>query len=176
MHALLAHARLMADYNQWINTRLYAAAAELPTPAADAGLDWGLYNLGNLLATGRGLPANQAQALACYEKAAQMGHAKSMNLYGRYLEHGIATAPSPVRAVRWYRRSAEAGDFRGMFSLAMVLAERGELVEAGAWLEKAKVEGNLNFLRSALVTLQGAGPALMAFAQRYAQELERRET
>ena len=30
MHALLAHARLMADYNQWINTRLYAAAAELP--------------------------------------------------------------------------------------------------------------------------------------------------
>ena len=30
MHALLAQARLMADYNQWINTRLYAAAAELP--------------------------------------------------------------------------------------------------------------------------------------------------
>lgn len=28
--------------------------------AADAGLDWGLYNLGNLLATGRGIPANQA--------------------------------------------------------------------------------------------------------------------
>lgn len=30
MHALLAHARLMADYNQWINARFYAAAAELP--------------------------------------------------------------------------------------------------------------------------------------------------
>jgi len=143
--------------------------------AADAGLDWGLYNLGNLLATGRGLPANQAQALTCYEKAAQMGHAKSMNLYGRYLEHGIATAPSPVRAVRWYRRSAEAGDFRGMFSLAMVLTERGEIAEAGTWLEKAKVEGNLNFLRSALVTLQGGGPVLMAFAGSYAEELARRE-
>ena len=46
------------------------------------------------------LPANQAQALMCYEKAAQMGHAKSMNLYGRYLEQGIATAPSPARAVQ----------------------------------------------------------------------------
>jgi uncharacterized protein len=142
--------------------------------AADAGLDWGLYNLGNLLATGRGLPANQAQALHCYEKAAQMGHAKSMNLYGRYLEHGIATAPSPVRAVRWYRRSAEAGDFRGMFSLAMVLAERGDMAEAGAWLERARVEGNLNFLRTALVTLQGAGPVMTAFAQQYAEEIERR--
>ena len=114
-----------------------------PCRRCRAGL--GLYNLGNLLATGRGLPANQAQALHCYEKAAQMGHAKSMNLYGRYLEHGIATAPSPVRAVRWYRRSAEAGDFRGMFSLAMVLAERGDMAEAGAWLERARVEGNLNF-------------------------------
>ncbi len=143
--------------------------------AADAGLDWGLYNLGNLLATGRGLPADQAQALNCYEKAAQMGHAKSMNLYGRYLEHGIATAPSPVRAVRWYRRSAEAGDFRGMFSLAMVLVERGQVGEAAPWLERARIEGNMNFLRAALVTLQGAGPVLMSFAGRYAEEIERRE-
>ncbi|MEW9681665.1 tetratricopeptide repeat protein [Pseudomonas sp. TE50-2] len=143
--------------------------------AADAGLDWGMYNLANLLATGRGVAANQSQALMCYEKAAQLGHAKSMNLYGRYLEQGIATAASPVRAMRWYRRSAEAGDFRGMFSLALVLVERGQIAEAGPWLDRARVEGNLNFLRSALVTLQGAGPALMAFAARYAEEIERRE-
>ncbi|WP_060511390.1 tetratricopeptide repeat protein [Pseudomonas sp. NBRC 111124] len=142
--------------------------------AADAGLDWGLYNLGNLLATGRGVPANQAQALMCYEQAAQLGHAKSMNLYGRYLEQGIATAPSPARAVRWYRRSAEAGDFRGMFSLALVLVERGQVAEAVPWLERARVEGNLNFLRAALVTLQGAGPVFMAFAARYAEEIEQR--
>ena len=143
--------------------------------AADAGLAWGLYNLGNLLATGRGVPAHQAQALMCYEKAAQQWHAKSMNLYGRYLEQGIATAPSPARAVRWYRRSAEAGDFRGMFSLGLVLVERGQVAEAAPWLERARVEGNLNFLRAALVTLQGAGPVLMAFAARYAEEIERRE-
>ncbi|QXH46043.1 sel1 repeat family protein [Pseudomonas xanthosomatis] len=143
--------------------------------AADAGLDWGMYNLGNLLATGRGVPANQAQALACYEQGAQLGHAKSMNLYGRYLEQGIATSASPARAVRWYRRSAEAGDFRGMFSLALVLLERGEVAEAAPWLERAREEGNLNFLRSALATLQGAGPSLMSFAQRYAEEIERRD-
>ncbi|MDF9617439.1 tetratricopeptide repeat protein [Pseudomonas entomophila] len=144
--------------------------------AADAGLDWGMYNLGNLLATGRGVPADQFQALACYEKAAHQGHAKSMNLYGRYLEQGIATTASPARAVRWYRRSAEAGDFRGMFSLALVLVERGEVAEAGPWLDRARVEGNLSFLRSALVTLQGAGPVLTTFAARYAEEIEQRGT
>lgn len=159
----------------WGGASNLAQAAIHYAQAADAGLDWGLYNLGNLLATGRGVPADQAQALACYEKAAQLGHAKSMNLYGRYLEQGIATAPSPARAVRWYRRSAEAGDFRGMFSLAMVLIERGQMHEAGPWLERARVEGNHNFLRSALATLLGAGPLLAEHAAAYAAELEMRE-
>ncbi|AGZ36904.1 MULTISPECIES: tetratricopeptide repeat protein [Pseudomonas] len=143
--------------------------------AADAGLDWGLYNLGNLLATGRGVAVNQAQALACYEKAAHLGHAKSMNLLGRYLEHGIATAPSPVRAVRWYRRSAEAGDFRGMFSLALVLFERGENQEALRWIELARAQGNVPFLRSSLNTLRSAGPSMAAVADGYAQEIQLRE-
>ena len=29
MHALLAHARLMADYNQWINTRLVCGGGRI---------------------------------------------------------------------------------------------------------------------------------------------------
>lgn len=44
-----------------------------------------------------------------------------------------------------------------MFSLAMVLVERGQVADAAPWLERARVEGNMNFLRSALVTLQGRG-------------------
>ncbi|WP_194788988.1 tetratricopeptide repeat protein [Pseudomonas sp. UFMG81] len=152
-----------------------AQAAVHYARAADAGLDWGLYNLGNLFATGRGVGMDQSQALACYEKAAQQGHAKSMNLYGRYLEQGIATAASPVRAVRWYRRSAEAGDFRGMFSLAMVLVERGQVAEAAPWFERARVQGNLNFLRSSVRTLLAGGPLLAGLAANYARELEHRE-
>jgi hypothetical protein len=53
-----------------------------------------------------------------------------------------------------------------MFSLALVLVERGQVAEAGPWLERARVEGNMNFLRAALVTLQKAGPMFMAFATR----------
>ncbi len=151
-----------------------AQAAIHYAQAADTGLDWGMYNLGNLLSTGRGVPQNQAQALACYEKAAQLGHAKSMNLYGRYLEQGIATAASPARAVRWYRRSAEAGDCRGMFSLAMVLVERGEVAEALTWLGHARTSGNVNFLRSSVRTLSGAGEVLAGAAADYCAELERR--
>ena len=56
--------------------------------AADTGLDWGLYNLGNLLATGRGVVQDQYAAFALYREAAHLGHAKSMNLLGRYLEDG----------------------------------------------------------------------------------------
>ncbi|MDF0730284.1 tetratricopeptide repeat protein [Pseudomonas entomophila] len=149
-------------------------AAQHYQRAALAGLDWGMYNLGNLLATGRGVEQDQALALACYERAAQRGHAKSMNLYGRYLEQGIATAASPARAVRWYRRSAEAGDFRGMFSLALVLVERGQVAEAAPWLERARVEGNLSFLRSAVATLLAGGPLLAGFAAAYAREVEGR--
>lgn len=158
----------------------WGGTIDLPTAAlhyqaaARNGLDWGLYNLGNLLASGRGVEANQAFALACYEKAAHLGHAKSMNLYGRYLEQGIASPASPVRAVRWYRRSAEAGDFRGMFSLAMVLTERGHVAEAEPWLERARGEGNLNFLRSALLTLQSGGALLAGWASEYAEEIQRR--
>ena len=158
----------------WGGDQDVAQAAIHYARAADLGLDWGLYNLGNLLATGRGVPANQAQALLCYEKAAQMGHAKSMNLYGRYLELGIATAAGPARAVRWYRRSAQAGDFRGMFSLATVLLERGQAAEAEPWLARAREEGNVNFLKSALATLQTGGAPMAAYVQAYAEELQQR--
>ncbi len=43
--------------------------------AADTGLDWGLYNLANLLATGRGVTQDRAQALTLYTRAAHLGHA-----------------------------------------------------------------------------------------------------
>ena len=151
------------------------AAARQYRFAAQAGLDWGLYNLANLLATGRGLVQDHTQALACYRQAALMGHAKSMNLYGRYLEEGLGgLSVDRQAACEWYRRSAEAGDFRGMFSLAMVLAERGQLPQAHPWLEQARQQGNLKFLHSSLRTLLAAGPLLADQAAGYAREIQLR--
>ncbi|MGZ0705728.1 tetratricopeptide repeat protein [Pseudomonas piscis] len=138
--------------------------------AAAAGLDWGLYNYANLLATGRGVVQDHAQALACYQRAAQLGHAKSMNLLGRYLEEG-QVCPADLEAARdWYRRSAEGGDFRGQFSYAAVLAEAGRVGEAVEWLQRALVGGNLNFLRVACAALLNAThPEIRELALAYHQ-------
>ena len=66
--------------------------------AAEAGLDWALYNYANLLATGRGVTQDQNAAYQLYRVAAQAGHAKSMNLLGRYLEEG-----EHCQADTWYQ-------------------------------------------------------------------------
>jgi len=134
--------------------------------AAERGLDWGLYNLANLYATGRGVPRDAEQAFQLYRQAAQLGHAKSMNLLGRCYEDGTGVTADPAEAFVWYQRSAEAGDFRGQYSLAAVLAGLGRVDEALAWLHKALAGGNLNFLRVARAALHDAPhPALRALAR-----------
>ena len=136
-----------------------AQAARQYRIAAEAGLDWAQYNYANLLATGRGVAEDQPQALDFYRLAAEQGHAKSMNLLGRYLEDGRFCPQDLEAAVSWYRRSAEGGDFRGQFSYAAVLADRGQVDEALAWLGKALAGGNLKFLRTAQKALAAADDA-----------------
>lgn len=146
-------------------------ASEYYRLAAEAGLDWGFYNFGNLLATGRGVNKDQARALACYRRAAEMGHAKSMNLLGRYLEEGICCEQNLATAHDWYRRSALAGDFRGQFSHAAILADLGNLEESIVWFRKALEGGNLNFLRVSHKTLMTAPqPLIRALAEEYLQK------
>lgn len=146
------------------------AAAREYRLAAEAGLDWGQYNYANLLATGRGVDENRPQALGFYRLAAEQGHAKSMNLVGRYLEDGHYCPRDFEAAVEWYRRSAEGGDFRGQFSYAAILADRGRIDEALAWLRKALAGGNLKFLRTAHVALAAAtDPQVRAMAEAYQQ-------
>ncbi|WP_248804754.1 tetratricopeptide repeat protein [Pseudomonas sp. MWU13-2100] len=144
------------------------AAAQEYRLAAEGGLDWGLYNYANLLATGRGVVEDQVTALACYRRAAELGHAKSMNLLGRYLEDGRFCPVDLVTACEWYRRSAEGGDFRGQFSYAAVLAERGQFDQAQGWLRQALAAGNLKFLRAARQALLAAvHPEIRALALDY---------
>lgn len=150
------------------------AAAGHYAIAAQQKLDWAMYNLANLLSTGRGVQRDDARALALYQSAAALGHAKSMNLVGRFHEEGLVVARNLDAAHQWYRRSAEAGDFRGQFSHASVLAERGDLPAARIWLERALEGGNLNFLRVARQQLAASMPPslrelTLAYFQRAAE-------
>jgi uncharacterized protein len=114
--------------------------------AASHGHDWGMYNYANLLATGRGVARDRGEALRLYREAAHQGHAKSMNLVGRYLEEGWEGPKDADAGHDWYRRSAEAGDFRGQASHAFVLAQKGRMDEAEGWLRQAVSLGSRSFL------------------------------
>ena len=100
-------------------------------------------------------------------KAAEQGHAKSMNLVGRYHEEGLVVARDLAQAAHWYRRSAEGGDFRGQFSHAAMLSASGRHAEAETWLRRALEGGNLNFLRSARGLEQSAHPPFRSLALAY---------
>ncbi len=104
--------------------------------AAQAGLDWGMYNYATALALGSGVEMDRAQAFQWLSKAAALGHAKSINILGGFFEDGWEVEADIERAFDHYRRAAEGGDFRGQFNYARLLAERGRMQEALAWLEK----------------------------------------
>lgn len=131
-------------------------AAELYRRAAGMGLDWGMYNLANLLATGRGVAQDDAAAYRLYLQAAELGHAKSMNLTGRCLEEGRGIARDVATAHIWYQRSAEAGDFRGQFSHAAVLLAKQQWDGARYWLNRALELGHLRFIETAVSNLRAA--------------------
>ncbi|MGI4850215.1 MAG: tetratricopeptide repeat protein [Janthinobacterium lividum] len=167
-----------------------AAAAHWFHAAAQAGLDWGMYNYANLVARGHGLlpgPAAaqaidssaeqadlpvahcraQAEALAWYRRAAELGHAKSLNMVGRYTEEGIGVEANRNAAFALYRASAEAGDFRGQYSYACMLAERGRIDQAAAWLARIPASATPAFLDKIAQELQlSAHPQFRQFAMR----------
>jgi uncharacterized protein len=121
----------------------WGAPVDLPQAAlwyarsAEAGHDWGEYNLANLLFDGRGVAEDQPRAVAWYRRAAEKGHARAMNLLARCCEEGWGTPRDPGAAARWYRASAEAGYFRAEFNHAAVLAGSGCMDEALVWAAKA---------------------------------------
>jgi uncharacterized protein len=132
-----------------------AAAAVWYRRAAERDLDWGQYNFANLLLRGSGVPRDRRAALAWYRRAAAKGHAKSMNLIGRFLEEGWDIPCDPLEAVTWYHRSAEAGDYRGQFNFAAILAGQGQIVEAQRWFRAAVACGSHDFRQAAGEYLSG---------------------
>jgi TPR repeat protein len=124
--------------------------------AADLGLDWGLYNYGQLLTRGRGVEKDLGAAFELFSQAAAKGHAKSMNLLGRFHHEGVIVAREEQLARQWYRRAAEAGDFRGQYNHASMLAEEGEEAQACVWLERALATATPGFLQAAYPVLLGS--------------------
>ena len=143
-----------------------AEAARHYRQAAELGLDWGQFNLANLLLYGLGAPRDRSEAFRWYMCAAQQGHAKAMNMLARFHEEGWDRLRDPEQAAVWYRRAADAGDFRGQYNLATLLAEQGRRAEALVWLNQALEHGSPDFLAQAGAALRANGdPAFQAIGR-----------
>lgn len=77
-----------------------------------------------------------ASALRWAQKAALKGDAAMMNFVGHYYQHGLAGKKSQTREHYWYRRSAEAGDINGQYSLGVHYERNLMWDEAAIWYKK----------------------------------------
>jgi len=75
---------------------------------------------------------------------------------GRCHENGWGCTRSPTQAAEWYRRSAEAGYFRGQFNYALVLIERGERAAGSEWLCRAATMGDSLMREAVDAVLRGS--------------------
>lgn len=115
--------------------------------SAAAGFAWGQFNLASLLLAGIDGPGDRAAALPWFVRAARQGHAKAINMLGHYREEGWHGRADARAAQLFYRRAAEAGDFRGQFNHARLLNWQGRRKEALVWLERSILGGIPDFWR-----------------------------
>lgn len=128
-------------------------AAQYYEKAAALGDEWGRYNLGILYMRGIGVDQDLKKALKLFRHAAQNGHAKSMNIFARFLEEGWEIQQDQKAAIEWYKRSAESGDYRGQHNYATFLIETGRAEEALNWWEKALPDATSDILLAMKVSL-----------------------
>lgn len=108
---------------------------------------WAQFNLATLLLRHEGSPGAVATALTLLVRSARQGNAKAMNMIGRYREFGWTAPVNIPSAIRWYRRAAEGGCFRGAAHSARFLLEQGRTDDALSWYRHAVEWAPADFCR-----------------------------
>jgi TPR repeat protein len=143
--------------------RAYAANQQLPEAvgayrkAADKGSTTAMVELGVLLATGAGVPKDEAQARKLFERAAEAGNPRGViNLSAL---SGSGGAPSdPVRARALLTKAAETNSAEAQYQLGLMTAE-------GVGGPKDDAAARALFERAAAQGHSGALERMGAFAQ-----------
>jgi localization factor PodJL len=136
------------------------AAAAQPTPAmpVPAGIEpqalvdaangndaLAIYEVGNRIFDGRGVPANPAGALAWYTRAASMGFVPAEYRLGSIYEKGAGVSVDPAKAVEHYTIAAKAGNISAMHNLAVLYATgtlgAPDFASAAKWFTEAANHG-----------------------------------
>jgi TPR repeat protein len=135
--------------------RAYAANRQLPEAigvyrkAADKGSTSAMVELGVLLATGSGVPKDEAQARKLFERAAEAGNPRGVsNLAALSNSGGAPSDPAQARAM--LARAAETNSAEAQFQLGLMVAEGvggpKDDVAARALFEKAAAQGHAGAL------------------------------
>lgn len=144
-----------------------AEAARWFRQAADKGHDWACFNLATLLLKGEGVTPDLGEALSLLVRAARRGHAKAMNLIGVCREQGWSGRVNIPSAIRWYRRAANGGCFRGSYHLGRFLATDGQIKEAAFRFQRSVDDAPADFCREAAAALLAQRePELQAIGRR----------
>jgi len=106
------------------------------------------HELGEIYATGRGIPRDHVKGFEWYLKAANQGHIKAQYALGFAYQFGIGTAQNSNEAVKWYKKSAEQGDVNAQATLGNTFyGGRGvpkDGAEAVKWYLQAAVQGDID--------------------------------
>ncbi len=149
-----------------------AEAARWFKKAADAGIPEAAAALGDLYSSGDGLPKDLAQAGKWYGVAAEKGIPSAQFGLG-LLDDLQQDYPA---AIDWYRKAAEAGYAPAMTNLGVLYynaqGEARDLIEAYAWLERAKEHGDARAAELLKSTAERMSKKDISRAQQLADEWE----
>src|SRR5262249_50396607 len=115
--------------------------------AAARNHPWAQFNLATLLLRDDGTPGAVATALTLLVRSARQGNAKAMNMIGRYREFGWTAPVNIPSAIRWYRRAAEGGCYRGAAHSARFLLAQGRIDDALVWYRRSAESAHVAFCR-----------------------------
>jgi TPR repeat protein len=119
--------------------------------AADRGSVFGAVNLGYLYEMGRGVPQDDAAAVAWFRKAAEQNDPSAMLQLGMHLRAGKGVAWNEAEAMQWFRKAADLGDSRAQTQLAYGYSQglgkdagqgRQDFQAAAFWYSKAAAAGD----------------------------------
>lgn len=108
---------------------------------AAKGDAWAMYNLGSIYAKGNGVPLDDAEALAWYQKAAEKEYTAAYLALGLMYSDGVAFLPDFVTAFEWYMKAAAQGDATAQYTVAGMYRKgtgtKQDSKKAAEWYKKA---------------------------------------
>ena len=122
----------------------HAAPPPLPPPIWDNAE--AVLQAGANYSRGQGVAKNEARALQCYQRAAELGSVVAMDNVGTYYAIGRGVAVDKVRAIAWYRRAAAHGYVPAMNNLGVLYSAKvqgkPDYCQALDWFKKSAEGGS----------------------------------